>query len=62
VPPANDRLTRLEESHGFTEHTLEQLSAEMAGINQRLTEALRRLERLETRLEQLLQPEDPPGD
>jgi uncharacterized coiled-coil protein SlyX len=54
--PDPDRLRRLEESHGFAEHALEQLSAEMATMNRRLAELTARVARLETRLQRLAAP------
>ncbi len=53
------RLQRIEESQGFAERTIEELSAEIAGLNRRLAEAQSRLLRVESRLQQLLEP---PGD
>jgi uncharacterized coiled-coil protein SlyX len=49
-PPEDDRLTRLEEHAGFTEHTVEQLSAEIRMLNARVHELSKRLESLEGRL------------
>jgi uncharacterized coiled-coil protein SlyX len=59
----HDRLQRLEEVHAFSEHTLEQLSAEMAELSRRLAAAVQRLDRLEARIEQLREkdPEKRPG-
>lgn len=57
------RLTRVEEHAGFTEHTVEQLSAEMAAMNKRMHELLRRIDGLERRLAELTRPEeDKPGE
>lgn len=44
------RLTRLEESSVFTERTVETLGAEIAEINRRLREAVRRVGLIERRL------------
>lgn len=56
------RLVRVEEHTGFTEHTVEQLSAEMAAMNKRMHELLRRIDGLERRLGELTRPgEDKPG-
>jgi uncharacterized coiled-coil protein SlyX len=46
-----DRFVRLEENLGFAEHTIEQLSTELASMNHRLAEVLARLQRLEARLD-----------
>ncbi len=59
-----DRLVRLEESVGFGEHTVEQLSTEIASMNERVHRLERRLERLTSRLDELLAGPDevPPED
>jgi uncharacterized coiled-coil protein SlyX len=49
----DDRAKKIEEAQGFTEHAVEQLSAEIAELNRRLTQALTRLARVEARLERL---------
>jgi uncharacterized coiled-coil protein SlyX len=48
-----DRLMRIEEHAGFTEHTVEQLSAEMAELGKRMLEITRRVEAIERRLGEL---------
>lgn len=50
--PAGDaalraRLQRMEESHAFLEHQLEQLNAELVHVNRRVAELLLRLAKLE---------------
>lgn len=57
--PVTERLVRLEEHAGFTEHSVEQLSAEIAECNKRMHALHARLAALEDRLGRLLQP---PGD
>lgn len=44
------RLDRIEEHAAFTERTVEQLGEEIAEINRRVRELLKRLEGLESRL------------
>jgi uncharacterized coiled-coil protein SlyX len=55
VPPDDPRLTRLEEHAAFTEHTVEQLSTEIAELNRRLAETARRIQALEDRLTRLVE-------
>lgn len=50
------RLLRLEEAQAFSEHTVEQLSGEIAELNKRLAEALAHIRMLESRLQRLLEP------
>lgn len=49
----DEQVRKLQEAQGFTEHAVEQLSAEIAELNRRLGQALTRLARLEQRLERL---------
>lgn len=50
-PTSGDtRVQRLEEHAAFTEHTVEQLSGEIADLNKRMAELLKRLQSLEGRL------------
>jgi uncharacterized coiled-coil protein SlyX len=58
--PVERRLTSLEEHAGFAEHTVEQLSAEVAECNKRVHALAVRLAAMEERLGRLLQP--PGGD
>lgn len=56
------RLQRLEEHAGFTEHTLDQLSTEIAAASRTLRELAARMERLEARLQRMQQSmEEPTG-
>lgn len=55
-----DRLTRVEEHLGFTEHAAEQLSAEIATINRRVKEIADRLGRIEQRLAKTAEPDEDP--
>ena len=55
--PLTIRLQRLEEAQGFSERTIEQLSAEIARLGRHLAEAQARIKRLEARLEQLREDE-----
>jgi uncharacterized coiled-coil protein SlyX len=48
-----ERLRRVEEHCGFTEHTVEQLSAEMVELGKRVLELSRRIEGIERRLGEL---------
>lgn len=50
------RLLKLEEAQAFSEHTVEQLSGEIAELNKRLAEALAHIRLLENRLQRLLEP------
>lgn len=58
--PADPRLTRLEEHAAFTEHTVDQLSTEIAALNKRLLELTKKMATLEARLTKLL--EEPQQD
>ena len=58
----DERARKLEEAQGFTEHAVEQLSAEIAELNRRLSQALSRLSRLEERLERLAAGEGGGGE
>ncbi len=49
-PEIDQRLVRLEEAAAFTDHTVEQLSAEITELNRRLRELAHRTEHLERRL------------
>lgn len=49
-PEISSRLTRVEEACAFAQHDLDQLSSEVAEINRRLADLLRRVESLERRL------------
>jgi uncharacterized coiled-coil protein SlyX len=42
------RLQKLEESFAFSEHTIEQLAAELVEVNRRLAETVERVQRLES--------------
>jgi uncharacterized coiled-coil protein SlyX len=52
------RLDRVEESLGYTERTVEQLSAEIADLNKRLQALTKRLASLEAGLSKLQGSED----
>lgn len=45
-----DRLLKLEESQAFSDHKVDQLAQQILALNQRLTEVLKRLGAIETRL------------
>jgi uncharacterized coiled-coil protein SlyX len=63
--PLAIRLQRLEESQGFADRTVEQLSAEIAMLNRHLAEVQTRMKRLEARLDQMQEPQggdDSPDD
>jgi uncharacterized coiled-coil protein SlyX len=45
-----DRVVKLEEQGAFVEHSVDQLSSEMAEMNKRLAKLLKRVETLERRL------------
>ncbi|MEK6701420.1 MAG: SlyX family protein [Planctomycetota bacterium] len=47
------RVQRLEESHGFAEHTIEQLSTQLLTLSRQLETASRRIASLEERLGKL---------
>jgi len=47
------RITKLEESAGFTDHTIDQLSSEIAKVNQLVLSLSNRLIALESRLSDL---------
>lgn len=49
-PDLDRRLLQVEEAAAFTDHTVEQLSAEVAELNRRLRELTQRTESLERRL------------
>jgi uncharacterized coiled-coil protein SlyX len=49
-PDLDRRLLKLEEAATFTDHTVEQLSAEIAELNRRLRELHERTESLERRV------------
>ena len=51
-----DRVTRLEESNGFAERTVEQLSEEVRGLGRRVTELQAQVRRLEAQLSRLAAP------
>jgi hypothetical protein len=46
----DDRLLKLEESQAFSDHKVDQLAQQILALNQRLTEVLKRLGTIETRL------------
>jgi uncharacterized coiled-coil protein SlyX len=46
----DDRLLKLEESQAFSDHKVDQLAQQILALNQRLTEVLKRLGAIETRL------------
>lgn len=52
-PDLEMRLTRFEEVQAFSERTVEQLNEEIVSVNERLSEAAKRIERLESRLDHL---------
>lgn len=52
-PTHHARLTRLEETVGFVDHTASQLSGEIAALNREVTGLVRRLSALERRLTEL---------
>lgn len=58
------RLTRLEEHAAFTEHTVDQLSTEIAELNKRLAELAKKMHGLEDRLGKVLErmADGPAGD
>lgn len=58
TPNPSERLDRLEESHGYTERTVEQLSAEIADMNKRMQAMGKRLAALEAGLTKLQQGEE----
>jgi uncharacterized coiled-coil protein SlyX len=57
-----DRARKIEEAQGFTDHAVEQLSAEIAELNRRLAQALTRLARVEARLDRPAPGENEPGE
>ena len=52
-PDLEMRLTKFEEVQAFSERTVEELHEEIVSVNKRLGEATKRIERLESRLDQL---------
>jgi uncharacterized coiled-coil protein SlyX len=50
---ATDRVVKLEEQGAFVEHSVDQLSSEMAEMNKQLAKVLKRVETLERRLSAL---------
>ncbi len=56
TPNPSERLDRIEESHGYTERTVEQLSAEIADMNKRMQAMGKRLAALEAGLQKLKEP------
>jgi uncharacterized coiled-coil protein SlyX len=52
-PDQAARLLKLEEHAGFTEHTLDQLTAEMLELHKRLAAVVKRMDALEGRLLEL---------
>ncbi len=46
----DDRLLKIEESQAFSDHKVDQLAQQILALNQRLTEVLKRLGTIETRL------------
>src|SRR5262245_28314788 len=61
--PRDQRLTSLEEHAAFTEHTVDQLSAEIAALNKRMHALAARIDSLDARLGKLLRsPESPNED
>ncbi len=59
---SHQRLTSLEEHSAFTEHAVDQLSAEIAELNKRVHVLVSRIDSLETRLGKLLEPPQTPSD
>ncbi len=49
---AESRLTRIEESLGFAQHDLDELSAQVRGVHDALAAMAKRLDRLERRLDE----------
>lgn len=49
-PSPQDRLFKLEESQAFADHKADQLAQQILALNQRLTEVLKRLGAIESRL------------
>lgn len=66
MPPDSERLKKLEEHAGFTEHTLDQLTGEMIELHRRIASLLKRMDALEGRLLELKEgshdgpPDGPP--
>ena len=56
----NDRLTRLEEAHGFAAHDLDQLSGQVRQLFTLVEKLAKRLELAERRMQSLTEP-DPEG-
>ncbi len=50
---SQSRMTKLEESVGFTDHTIDQLSSEIAKVNQLVLSLSNRLIALESRLSEI---------
>lgn len=55
-----DTIARLEEAQAFAERAADRLAGEVSELNRRLVEAVRRLDRLERRLEEM--SAEPDGD
>lgn len=53
TPNPSERLDRVEESLGYTDRTVEQLSAEIADMNKRMQALTKRLAVLEAGLEKM---------
>ena len=53
TPNPSDRLDRVEESLGYTDRTVEQLSAEIADMNKRMQAMGKRLAAIEAGLQKL---------
>ncbi|QOI99582.1 MAG: hypothetical protein HRU70_03445 [Phycisphaeraceae bacterium] len=59
LPPSDDRLRRLEENQGFTDHAVDQLRLALEAVERRVRDLSRSLAALEDRLARADTP--PPG-
>ncbi len=59
---AHAEILRLQEALGFAERRSDQLNEEVLEVNRRLDEVLRRLSRLEGRVESLANPPEEPDE
>ncbi len=62
TPDIRQRVDRLEESQGYTERTVEQLSAEIADMNKRMQVMGKRLAALEAGLQKLKETGEEEGE
>ena len=58
----SERLRKVEESLAFSDHAIEQLSAEIAALGRRVAETMAALRRLEARLDAASRPAEPGDD